>query len=412
MTAIDGARLLDDLATLARFGACGPGVDRVALSEADIAARRWLAERMREAGLEATMDRVGNVVGRDPRAALAILIGSHSDTVPRGGRLDGALGVIYALEIARSFREHDVGGPASPIGIDVVSFQDEEGTYLPFLGSRTFCGTLEEAEIASARSADGNPLVDALRPLAGEPAPHRLDPARHLAFVEAHIEQGPRLEAAQKRIGVVTGIVGIRRFRIVATGAANHAGTTPMALRRDAGAALIRIAADLLARFPALAGDETVWNIGAITFRPGAANVVPGVAELSLEMRDLDPAVLDRLEQAATERVAAESGTGVSATIARTTTVAPTAMAPDLIEAMTAAAQSLGETPVMLPSGAGHDAMELGRVLPAGMLFVPSIGGISHDVAEATSDADIVRGCEVLAEAVYGLRRRLATAGR
>ncbi|MDC7789978.1 M20 family metallo-hydrolase [Rhodoplanes sp. TEM] len=404
MPAIRGDRLLDDLRTLARFGGLAPGVDRIALSADDLAARRWLVDRLAAAGLDAGMDRLGNVLGRDPRAARAILVGSHSDTVPRGGWLDGAMGVIYGLEIARAFRE--AGG--GPVGIDVVSFQDEEGTYLPFLGSRAFCGTLKDGEIDAARAEDGRTLADALAPLAGEPAPFRLDPTRHVAFLEAHIEQGPRLEASGQKIGVVTGITGIRRFRITATGAANHAGTTPMGMRRDAGAALVRLAAWIGETFPALGGPETVWNIGAMTFRPGAANVVPGEAEMAVEMRDLDVAILDRMEAALAERVAGESRDGVAIAMVRTTLVAPTVMGREIVAALSAAAVAAGHPPVLLPSGAGHDAMEVGRVLPAGMLFVPSIGGISHHVAENTADADIVLGCQVLADAISRLMQNLA----
>ncbi|NVO14695.1 MAG: hydantoinase/carbamoylase family amidase [Rhodoplanes sp.] len=405
MIAIDGDRLLADLRALKQFGAHGSGVDRVALSAADLAARRWLVGRLQEAGLTASLDRVGNVVGRDPGARKTILIGSHTDTVPRGGWLDGALGVICALEIARAARE---AGDKGAVGIDVVSFEDEEGTFLPFLGSRSFCGTLAEAEIAAARAEDGTGLAAALAPLAGETTLHRLDPTRHLAYLEAHIEQGPRLEASGRRIGVVTGITGIRRFRVTAKGAANHAGTTPMAMRRDAGAALIRIAAWIGDAFPGLAGAETVFTIGAMAFRPGAANVVPGEAEMAVEIRDLDTALLDRMENALRERVA-EAGRGnVSVAMERTTEVTPTAMADDLVAALAAAAAAHGEEPVRLPSGAGHDAMVLGRVVPAGMLFVPSIGGISHHVSENTADADIVLGCTVLADAVSRLRKILA----
>ncbi|MFD2182019.1 hydantoinase/carbamoylase family amidase [Rhodoplanes azumiensis] len=404
MIAIRGDRLLDDLRALARFGGLTPGVDRIAFSEADLSARRWLVDRLGAAGLDAGLDRVGNVLGRDPAAGKAILIGSHTDTVPRGGWLDGAMGVVYGLEIARAFRE---SGASGPVGIDVASFQDEEGTYLPFLGSRSFCGTLRDGEIEAARAEDGATLTAALTPLADAPAPFRLDPARHVAFLEAHIEQGPRLEASGRKIGVVTGITGIRRFRVTATGAANHAGTTPMAMRRDAGAALVRIAAWIGEAFPGFAATETVWTIGAMAFRPGAANVVPGEAEMAVEIRDLDVALLDRMEQALAERVAAENRGGVAVAMVRPTVVAPTPMNAGIVAALSAAAEAHGHAPMLLPSGAGHDAMELGRVLPAGMLFVPSIGGISHHVSENTTDDDIVLGCHVLADAIFRMMQKM-----
>jgi beta-ureidopropionase / N-carbamoyl-L-amino-acid hydrolase len=404
MIAIDGDRLLADLRALEKFGGLSPGVDRVALSQADIAARHWLIGRLQEAGLTASLDQLGNVLGRDPAADKAILIGSHTDTVPRGGWLDGAFGVICALEIFRAARD---SGEKSPIGIDVVAFEDEEGTFLPFLGSRSFCGTMTDEEIAAARAEDGASLAAALEPLRDKAALHRLNPMRHLAFLEAHIEQGPRLEGSGRRIGVVTGITGIRRFRVTAKGAANHAGTTPMAMRRDAGAALIRLATWIGEKFQDFAAAETVWNIGAMGFWPGAANVVPGEAEMAVEIRDLDVSLLDRIEQALVERVAAETRGGVSIVIARTTEVAPTAMADPLVAALAAAAAARGHPPVRLASGAGHDAMVLGRVIPAGMLFVPSIGGISHHVSENTADADLVLGCTVLADAVSRLRGSL-----
>jgi beta-ureidopropionase / N-carbamoyl-L-amino-acid hydrolase len=185
MLRINGERLIADLRTLATFGQVGTRVDRIALSQEDIAARRWLCGRLRDAGLAPRMDQVGNVHGAYPGVREAVLIGSHTDTVPRGGWLDGALGVIYGLEIARTLRE----AGASDTGVDVVSFQDEEGTYLPCLGSRSFCDTVTATEIATARSKSGAALATALEPLKGEAPPLRLDPDRHIAFLEAHIEQ-------------------------------------------------------------------------------------------------------------------------------------------------------------------------------------------------------------------------------
>ena len=183
---------------MANFGKVGTGVDRVALSAKDIEARNWLAKRMSEAGLEPHLDLVGNVYGRYPQSGRAILVGSHTDTVPMGGWLDGALGVIYGLEIARAALEA-VG--SSTIGVDVVSFEDEEGTYLPCLGSRSFCEELREGEIAAATSKSGASLVEALRVLHGTESPLRCERARTLCYLEAHIEQGPRLVSAGQRMG-------------------------------------------------------------------------------------------------------------------------------------------------------------------------------------------------------------------
>ena len=401
MISINGDRLISDMRELAGIGAFETGVDRVAFSPADIEARRWLVAKLRRAGLDAALDRAGNVLGCDPKASRSILIGSHTDTVPKGGWLDGAMGVVYGLEIARAALEADTS-PA--VGIDVISFQDEEGTYLSCFGSRTFCDDMVPAEIAAASAKDGASLARALEALAGEAPCHRIDRKRHLCYLEAHIEQGPRLEAAGRRIAVVTGLVGIRRVRIRAFGQADHAGTTPMAMRRDAGAALIDLAAWVAREFPRRAGPETVWNIGSIAFQPGAANVVPSQAELVLELRDTSAEVLDLLEGLVLSRVRATTGQPVSMEAEAISRIPPTAMSRHLGAIIADAAASLGEEVMRIPSGAGHDAMFVARVIPSAMLFVPSIGGRSHDITENTSDADIVLGCRVLAEAVSRVR--------
>jgi N-carbamoyl-L-amino-acid hydrolase len=401
MIHINGKRLLADLRELASIGAYKTGVDRIALSAVDVEARHWLVRKLAAAGLTASMDRVGNVLGRNPNAKKAILIGSHTDTVPKGGWLDGALGVGYGLEIARSAIEANAG---HAVGVDVISFEDEEGTYLPFLGSRSFFGDIDEKEIAAAKSKDGAALVAALATIATEPPPHRFDPARDVCYLEGHIEQGPRMETSGQRIGVVTGLVGIRRFRLRSHGAANHAGTTPMAMRKDAGAALIALAARIDEDMRRLADPDTVWNVGNMIFRPGAANVVPSEGEMLLEFRDIDGSLMERLEAQFRKRVDEANRGAVRIEVERTAKLEPTPLARNLGAALTAAATARGEKPALMPSGAGHDAMIVARHMPAAMMFIPSIGGISHDVTENTSDADIVFGCEVLADAVSRLR--------
>jgi beta-ureidopropionase / N-carbamoyl-L-amino-acid hydrolase len=393
MVQIDPRRLLADLRRLAGFGKVGSGVDRPAFTPADIAARRWLEQRMREAGLDASIDRYGNVYGRTPGARRAVLIGSHTDSVPKGGWLDGALGVVYGLEIARACIEQGCGA-----GIDVISFQEEEGRYSPLLGARSFCGLLDEQSLPSN-------LIEAIAAsgFGGEPA--RLERARHFAYLEAHIEQGPKLEAARRRIGVVSGIVGIRRARVAAQGRADHAGTTPMSMRRDAGATLVRLAHAVLERFAGMAGADTVWNIGALELQPGAANVVPSAASMQVEFRDMDEARLEAM-RAALHDLVVQAGRGqVTVELEETARIAPAPMDPELAGVIAEAARSIGEEPLALPSGAGHDAMVLSRVVPSAMLFIPSIGGRSHDVAEDTAEEDIVLGCRVLARAVEHLAR-------
>jgi len=404
---IDHARLLADLHRLAEFGRLGTGVDRPAFSPQDRDAREWLAQRMVEAGLEARIDGIGNVYGQMRGATRAVLIGSHTDTVPKGGWLDGALGVLYGLEIAREWLE--VGRPTR-LGVDVISFADEEATYSGMVGSRSFCRGLFEGELDAARNPEGKSLRDALaevgwadRPLA------RLDLARHVAYLEAHIEQGPRLEAESQRIGVVSGIVGIRRIRVQFTGRADHAGTTPMHLRQDAGAALIAFCYDLQRRLERVRATDTVWNLGQVAFGPGAGNVVPGSAEVLVEYRDSSATVLDRIEaeiRAAT--TAADGRAGVRAAATLPLALPPAEMDPAIAELIERAARGRDVPAIRIPSGAGHDAMVLSRHLPTGMLFIPSIGGRSHDVAEDSHEADILLGAEVLADAVLAVARATA----
>jgi N-carbamoyl-L-amino-acid hydrolase len=400
MIQINPERLLATLEALRNIGRCGTGVHRPALTPADLEARLWLRARLAELGFDARLDRFGTVLGRAPGDAPAILIGSHTDTVPQGGWLDGALGVAYALEIATA-RAEALGAPAARI--DVVSFQDEEGTFVPLLGSQAFIGAITEAEqFADAQALDGRRLGEALavEPIRAQPI-LRLDTSRTLAFLEAHIEQGPRLEAQNLPVGIVTAIVAIRRLHFAIEGRADHAGTTPMGLRRDAGAAALRLAVAILDRLNAGRGPDTVWNIGHVALRPGAANVVPAAGEFIVEVRDVEEKLLDMLEAAIRERAAADAvATGLPITVERTTAIPATLMTPRLADAFAASAAAMGAGSMRLSSGAGHDAMMLARRVPAAMLFVPSIGGRSHHMSEDTRAEDIITGAQVMAGAV------------
>ena len=396
---IDPARLMADLRALAEFGRLGSGVSRVAFSEPDIAARHWLRERMQAAGLDAAIDNAANVIGRMNKVRPGILIGSHTDSVPQGGWLDGALGVIYGLEIARAVIE---AGLAERFPVDAVSFQDEETTYLATFGSRSMFGEVGADEIAGARNIEGRPLEEAIREAGlGANPPARLVPGDYAAYLEAHIEQGPRLEAAGLQIGIVTAIVGIRRYRIEVAGEAGHAGTVPMDMRKDAGAGAIALASAILGDFRAHAGPDSVWNIGSLTLTPGAANVVPSKAELVLELRDTEAGAMDVLEARVYEFAGScARETGLPVEVTPTLDIAPSRMDPALGARIEAAAKDLGAPYMYMPSGAGHDAVIASRHMPSAMLFVPSIGGRSHTLAEDTDEADIILGCRVMAEAV------------
>jgi beta-ureidopropionase / N-carbamoyl-L-amino-acid hydrolase len=406
MLAVDEDRVIADLRTLAEFGKAGTGVNRPALSEADFSARQWLLHQMQAAGLETSIDGIGTVYGRSP-AEQSILVGSHSDSVPYGGWLDGALGVIFALEVARASR---AGG--SSIGVDVISFADEEGTWLACLGSRVFCRELTESRLADLQSKNGERLSDRLQQLGLRDRPlARLDPQRHRAYLEAHIEQGPRLEADGIDVGIVTAIVGIRRYVVRFVGRADHAGTTPMTMRRDAAMAMFGCATSLAEALGAAGGADAVWNFGVVTVRPGAGNVVPAEAELMVEFRNPSPVLLDRMETAFHAAVQVAGGAqGVQASSTPNVSLKGAAMNPDLVDMLVAAAAETGASHVLMPSGAGHDAMILASHIPAAMLFVPSIGGRSHDTSENTSEADIRRGFKVFAAGADKTIERLARA--
>ena len=406
MPKINPQRLLSDLRRLRQFGACGTGVVRQSLSPVDIASRRWLVEKLREAGLDARIDGIGTVLGRSRAGGKALLIGSHTDTQPTGGWLDGAMGVIYGLEIARAFGESP---DTRDLALDVASWIDEEGTYAGFIGSRSFSGEVVEAIIERARAHDGQSMRDAIRAAGLEKEPlARMEDGRYLAYLEPHIEQGGRLEAARNRIGVVTTIVGIRELRIAFSGQQNHAGTTPMEIRKDAGAALFALANRLNSEFGRIAGPQTVWNIGQVEFHPGAPSIVPGRAELVLQFRDPDAARLDALEARAIALAEAADAAGPVrvAASAFDDPVAPTVMDAGLQKHIAAAAELHAPGAWMhMPSAAGHDAQVIATRLPCCMLFVPSTGGISHDFAEDTPDEDIVLGCEVAATAAASILR-------
>ncbi len=334
-----------------------------------------------------------------------MLSGSHLVSQNHAGWLDGPLGMVYALEAARAIAE--AGGDT---GVDVVSFIDEEGHFGSFLGSRSFTGLLTEDEMDKARNkTTGQPLREALAG-AGWAGRERvtIDPARYKGFFEAHIEQGDTLESTGERIGVVTAIVAIWQYRITAIGEQNHAGTTSMTRRRDAGLALIRLLAAIDKRFPEVAGPRSVWTTGRITLDPGQQSIIPGGAEALFQLRDADTAVLDRMHATLHELVdAANRDSKCPLTLERMSASTPATMDERLMAALdTAAERHAPGKHRRMPSGAGHDAQFLARKLPAAMMFVPSIGGISHHWTENTSDEDIVLGAQVfvdgIAEALKG----------
>ncbi|WP_299044537.1 hydantoinase/carbamoylase family amidase [uncultured Tateyamaria sp.] len=392
--ALQPGRFLADLHALRAFGAAGEGkgVVRPAYSEADMAARDWLAGRMVEAGLQPHFDAMGNLFGLADGPSL--LLGSHSDSQPQGGWLDGALGVIAALEVARASIES--GGPA----ISVVSFQDEEGRYGVTTGSNVWTGGLSQVEADALVDHEGVTL-GAARRIVGDRAGGPVDPARFTGFIELHIEQGATLDTADEQIGVVTDIVGIRDRTITLTGQQNHAGTTAMALRRDAFQGLVAFSCRLNDRLRNVVTPQSVWTIGHVAVAPNASSIVPGQVRFSMQWRDAEMDRLARMETVIEETLAAvtaEMALGVQS--GPLLGLDPVAMDAGLRARLEAGAEVVA--PGMwrrMPSGALHDATNVARCMPVAMLFVPSIGGISHAFEEDTDEDDLVAGLRVLAHA-------------
>ena len=395
---VNPARFLSDLHALRQFGASGvgKGIVRPAYSEADVAARAWLAGRFKEAGLNVHYDPMGSLFGLADGPS--ILLGSHSDSQPEGGWLDGALGVIAALEVARAAKE--AGGPA----VSVVSFQDEEGRFGVTTGSTVWSGALSLEEADKLTDRTGVTLAQARESMALM-AGDFVDPAQFSGFIEMHIEQGPWLDQAGDVVGVVTDIVGIRDMRITFEGEQNHAGTTPMHLRKDAFQALGAFNALIAERFQNVVTPQTVWTIGHVKLHPDAHSIVPGRATFSMQWRDGDANRLARMEdvirRAAHDVAEARE---LEVTFGPMLGLEPVAMDAKLRGALEASAQALTEGRWrLMPSGALHDATNVAQHMPVAMLFVPSINGISHAFEEDTLEVDLVKGLEVLAGAIERL---------
>jgi len=406
MAKANGDRVVQNLRQLAELGKYKTGVHRPSLSPQHVQSLQWLKAELDALGHETVIDGIGNVYGFSRAKGRKILAGSHLESQNYAGWLDGPLGVVYALEAARAIK----ADPAfADHGVDVGSWCDEEGHFGFFLGSRSACGELSESDLDNGVDrTTGTRLRDALSEagLAGRPRV-AIDPRQYAGYLEAHIEQGDWLEANDLKIGVVTSIVGIRQFRITFQGVQNHAGTTRMAIRKDAGLALAHLAVEIDKHFPAIAGERTVWTTGRITLDPGAHSIIPGAAETLFQIRDADTAVLDRLEQAVRGMAADADARGpcrIEVELIRKSI--PAVMAAPFQTAMEAATEAHAPgRHVRMPSGAGHDAQVFANHMPAAMLFVPSIGGISHHWSENTSDADIALGARVFTDAVARLLR-------
>jgi len=410
VAAISPARLRSRVETLARFGALpAGGVTRPCWSTPHEEARAWLLAELRAAGLQAWVDPAGNVFGAAGMRGFsaerpAVLTGSHIDTVPEGGILDGALGVLAGLEVLQTIVEATA---THRLPLAVAAWSDEEGRYGSLFGSRAFCGRLDLLRVEDMVAVDGERLVDAMARAGFDArrAGEATAPAGSVAaYVELHIEQGPRLEEAGIPIGVVDSIVGVRRARVVFTGQADHAGTTPMERRRDgflAAAEYALKARDLVVRH---GGGRSVTNFGVVHVHPGVSNVVPARGELVHEMRGPDAKTLEALGRRCASlatRVAHRRGVEVEIRPMSATTPAPCAERVQATIERACAALGLGST--RLYSAAGHDAQNLAGITDAGMIFIPSKGGRSHRVDEMSDWDAIGRGANVLLHALLAL---------
>jgi len=404
--AVNGDRIQQHVTALSKYGANPEGgVSRVAFSDADIAGRKYVAGLMQEAGLTIRTDAAGNIIGRreDSNAKLPpILIGSHTDSVPGGGNYDGDVGVIGAIEVAQTLQEH---GVRLKHPLEVVIFADEEGGTV---GSFAMIGRLQP-DALDLTTHSGKTIRDGIRAVGGDPdrlAEAVRKPGDLTAYVELHIEQGAILDESDIDIGVVEGIVGIRWWDVTVEGIANHAGTTPMNRRRDAllSAAEFALAVNRVAT--SMPGRQ-VATVGRIRAEPGAPNVIPGKVVLSLEIRDLDAAkmttVYDAIHAEA-DKIAQARQTPFTFTQLKVSSE-PAPTDPRLQRIISKAASSLNLSTKLMPSGAGHDAQEISHIAPTGMIFVPSVGGISHAPKEFTSQQDMANGANVLLQTVLAIDR-------
>ena len=409
--AINAERLNRTLDELGKFGETPEGMDRLAFSPADVESREYTMSLMREAGLEVRIDTGGNIIGRkagSDDSLPAIAMGSHTDTVPLGGKYDGSLGVMGAIEVIKTLGEN---GHATRHPIEAIVFTNEEGTRFHrwLIGSRAMAGMLEPEDLAAV-DAEGVSLAERMGDIGGDlsrVAEAARKPGELAAYFELHIEQGPYLYRSGTPIGVVTGITGRGVFELDITGMSNHAGTTPMGERRDALVA----ASKLVVQVQKMAAEDEICRVataGALDVLPNAVNVVPGRATVGVEFRDLDMAALAAAERELT-RMARESeeqdGVEISINRHRFTDAVP--ITPDMQAWVGEAAERAGFAWERVPSGAGHDAQAIATIAPMAMVFVPSVGGISHAIEEYSSPEDCANGAQVLLELLLLADERL-----
>ena len=408
--AINRRRLLRDLNAVSRIGIGDHGsVTRLVFSIKELRSRQFLIHQMRQIGLQIHIDRIGNIFGRlDGHNAKtpALLVGSHLDTVLHGGKFDGTMGVIAALEAARTLKEQKIV-LQSPV--EVVCFVGEESSRFGYstLGSSLVAGEVHAKDLAYAADAQGNKLADILASMGiyrNNLRSMRRDPSTVKAYLELHIEQGPILEAKKKPIGIVTSIAAPTRFRVVFTGQADHSGTTPMEMRKDALVAaseLIVAVEEICRRYSHMEKGRVVGTVGAMKIEPGVINAIPGKAELAVDIRSITTDAkkrVVRLVQAQIRQIARRRK--IRAEILPLREEDPVPLDKRIIRLLQECCESRNIAYEIMPSGAGHDAMQMAKVTPAGMLFIPSRRGISHSPLEWSEPEDICLGAQLLLDSI------------
>lgn len=394
---------------LAKFGFndVDKGVYRQGFTDIDMEARAWVMSKMADLGMDTRMDGAGNVIGRyGPEDRPAVLVGSHLDTVPAGGIFDGALGVMAGIECVRVIQEE---GISLDYPVEIVGTSEEEGRFGGMLGAEALAGTVTLDWLESARDSDGLMLKDAM---AAQGLNHldvlhaRRGPEELRAFLELHVEQGPVLEGKQKAIGVVEGISGVFKWMVRLIGKADHAGTAPMDMRSDAFLGLADFAHEIQRIIDEEGTEKSRITIGHVALKPGFPHTVPGEVDFTIVGRDLDPEVMKGLANACRR---------VLSSIARRhrlmfeyeqmSWLEPQNCSAALVDLMEEKTKARGYSYMRMPSGAGHDVQFLAKVTSAGLIFVPSVGGVSHAPDEWTHWADVEKGANVLLDCMIDLAR-------
>lgn len=414
---VNKRRLMRDLNSIGRIGLSSHGaVTRLVFSVKELRSRQVLIHLMRQAGLKIHIDAIGNIFGRldgeNPKAP-AVLAGSHLDTVIHGGKYDGPVGVIGALEAVRTISENNLS-VRSPL--EVVCFVGEESSRFGFstLGSSLVAGEVQPQDLTNAVDQQGTKLADVLAGLGisrRNLSAIKRNPKSLKAYLELHIEQGPILEAKKKRIGLVTAIAAPSRFRVVFTGRADHSGTTPMEMRKDAlvaSARLIDFVEKTCRKFSSMARGRVVGTVGAIKIEPGVINAVPGRSELAVDIRGITARSKDRVAKLVKQKATAIGrARDIGVEILPIREEHPVPLDKRLLRVTKELCDQKGLDYEIMPSGAGHDAMQMAKITPAGMIFVPSTSGISHNPMEWTDPEDICLGAQLLMETMIRVANEL-----